>query len=204
MLGEIDRLQALLTQAIDERNQQAGAAAMAEAYNVEADLEIARLEDLLRASEERARQGATLTLTQIAEQHPQIPELTLAIEKLRPNTGQRQRRIEALLARLPRVFTWASDTGEIAYGQPFLHVIVDLEKEELDLVIGAVEQLATEGPTYPALMTRKLRKRIPFTPVSGFSSRAARELRITWSKDGMVTIHWAYRRGDSRVGDSEA
>jgi hypothetical protein len=63
--------------------------------------------------------------------------------------------------------------------------------------------MTLQGHEYTSLHTRKSRMRLPNSPLGCLVSRGADDLRFTWTKNGAVTVHWLYRKGDSRVRQKE-
>ena len=174
-----------------------------EEYNVYADGENAALEERLRRLEESVRTIHAATLEEIAEKNPKFPQLLTIAEEMKTDVGIRQARIRELEKRLPQTFGWASDSGKIEYKPTFLKALADLTKEEQTQVVLQLETLALQGPEYASLHTRKSKMRLPHSPLGCFVSRGANDLRFTWIKNGIVVLHWLYRKGDTRVKQTE-
>jgi hypothetical protein len=66
-----------------------------------------------------------------------------------------------------------------------------------------MEILSREGGEYPSLQTRKFKSRLPHSPRECLVSHGADDLRFSWKKNGDITVYWLYRKGDSRVRESE-
>lgn len=111
--------------------------------------------------------------------------------------------MESLKRSLPQTFSWANDSGTIEYKQHFLRALVLLSKDEREQVVGQLGYLASQGPEYASLHMRKSKIRMPYTPENCMVSRGADDLRFTWKKNGSITVYWLYRKGDSRVRQSE-
>lgn len=174
-----------------------------EAYQEYADTELASLEDQLRATRDSVHAFVGAKLEEIAENYPEYPMLEEIARKIKSKQGQRQQRLSELVARLPQSFEWPSDKGAIIYQPTFVKVLADLAAEEQAQVLSQLEMLATQGLEYASLHTRKLRHRMPNSPVGCFQSRVADDIRFTWSKNGKVTVHWLFRKGHSRVKQIE-
>lgn len=163
------------------------------------------LEERLESTRESLRRARSATIEEIAAEHPEIPQLASIAANLRnAASGQKREDLKRAIERLPKVFTWTSDRGEISYKEPFHTAFVRLTRDEQDQVIRQLEALAAQGAHYASLHTRKHEIRFPFSPAGCFTSRGADDLRFTWKKNGSVIIHWLFRKGDSRVRQSEA
>lgn len=162
------------------------------------------LEERLAATRESLRRAHSATIEEIAAEHPEIPQLTTIAQQLKSGSGRRQEELKKMLGRLPKEFNWGNDRGGITYQEPFRKALVGLEPSEQEQVIRQLEAFATQGAEYTSLHTRKNEMRLPFSPAGCFTSRGADDLRFTWKKNGDVVIYWLYRKGDSRVRQSEA
>jgi len=105
---------------------------------------------------------------------------------------------------LPKTFQWPNDSGRIEYEQHFFDAFWGLTAEEQRRVIDQLHTLATQGPEYPSLHTRKPEMRLPHSPLGCLVSRGAQELRFTWAKNATIVVCWLYRKGDSRVRQNSA
>ncbi len=90
------------------------------------------------------------------------------------------------------------------YDTYFLKEMSALPNEDQVRVSKAVRTLAEKGSTYPGLKTEKMYEQIPHTPGGAFQCRATDELRFTWTKSsGKIIVHFLYRKGDTRIRQSE-
>lgn len=175
-----------------------------EAYAAYAETENADLEDRLRGAEERIADLHSETLEQIADLHPELPQLYAVVQDMRSHGSRRHEKMMALQKTLPRKFSWASESGDIEYKPAFLRALVDLRPEEQHQICEQLGVLANHGWEYASLQSRKNIQRFPFTPSGCFTSRGADDLRFTWTKNGALIVHWVYRKGDRRVKQKEA
>lgn len=164
-----------------------------------------RLEMALRDARERLRHAHSAALEEIAAENPDIPQLTVLAQQMKKSNGRQRSEVrEQIIARLPKSFKWQSDSGSIQYNERVIGLLVEMPVEDRERVVKQFEMLATHGLEHPSLHTRKYDEaRLPFTPLPCFGSRATDELRFTWTKNGGVTVHWLYRKGDSRIRQSE-
>ncbi|MEK7542176.1 MAG: hypothetical protein AAB524_00570 [Patescibacteria group bacterium] len=197
VLGENERLKTEL-----QDHQQCGKrAADDQAYIKLVEEEIERLEARIRGALEGIRRAHSDTLEDIAQQHPELPQLTLIAQEMKSGVGRREREAKRLLSLLPVSFTWQN---EKVYEGRFLDLLADLTLPEQEQIVKQVEMLIREGSLYASLHTRKTEMKLPHTPVRAFTSRGSDDLRFTWSKEGnTITIYWLFRKGDSRVRYSE-
>jgi hypothetical protein len=175
-----------------------------EEYNRYADEEITTLSDKLRGAHDNMRAVMESNLEQIADKYPEYPELAEIARKIGSGKGQRQQKLNELIARLPQDFKWQNDSGKVAYEQPFVKALGDLTADEQNQLIAQLEILATQGLEYASLHTRKIKYRLPNSPLNCFQSRVADHIRFTWTKNGKLTIHFLFRKGDSRVRQVES
>jgi hypothetical protein len=158
------------------------------------------LEEQIRIAQQGFHRARIASLADIAAEYPHIPELAEALKKISRVPTTR----EVIIARLPREFTWGTDRDRIIYERPFLDALLDFSADEQNQVVKQIEHLAMYGPEYGALHTRKKAFRIPFSPEGAFTSRGAEGTRFSWKKNGALTLHWLYRKGNSLVRESEA
>jgi hypothetical protein len=174
-----------------------------EEYNGYADGEIARLEEELRLARDNARSMVDAKLEQIAERYPDYPELAEIARKIKNGKGQRQQKLDELIGRLPKSFAWQNDKGAIEYKPTFTKLLGDLASDEQEQLMTQLVALAEHGMDYSSLYTNKIKYRLPHSPLNCFCSRVASDIRFTWTKNGHLTIHWLFRKGDSRTGQVE-
>ena len=163
---------------------------------------------VLQARLDEAKQGMrhvhSIALEELAAEYPEFPELSAIAQRLKKGPGRRQDNVSKLMALLPKSFSWPNNNGAMVYEQHFLEALAELRPEEQEQVIKQIGCLANEGPEYHSLHTVKCEMRLPFSPAGCFKSRGAETLRFTWKKNSSVHIHWLYRKGDSRVRETEA
>ncbi|TAN33256.1 hypothetical protein EPN28_02680 [Patescibacteria group bacterium] len=147
------------------------------------------------------RKAHDLSVLQLALQYPQHPQLMEIAQRIEEDKKQGQNEMGTLVAQLPKTYTG----GTIEYKQRFLRLLFDLARNEQEQIIGQLRNLAEQGPKHASLHTRKTQIRLLYSPMDCMVSRGADDIRFTWSKEnGAITVHWLYRKGDSRVRQSEA
>lgn len=161
------------------------------------------LEERLRQAKESVRLAQATTLDRIAEENPDLPQLTVLAQQLRERKAPGGE-FQELLAQLPTTFNWLQESGKIVYKDRFLKELDKVSREERGQVVRQLHNLATQGSEYAALHTRKSWMRLPFSPPECLVSRGADDLRFTWKKNSDVEIFWLYRKGDARVRQSES
>lgn len=143
-------------------------------------------------------------LRQIAAEAPENPQLTAIAEKLEEEIAVTEKDVVTLLSRLPKTYQWENGNGSFSYEETFLRAVVNFSGDEQQQVVAALEKFARDR-TYSSLQTKRALRRLPYSPARSMMSRAASDLRFSWRHaDSVVTIYWAWRRGDSRTGQSEA
>ncbi|HEU0050772.1 MAG TPA: cell division protein ZapB [Patescibacteria group bacterium] len=162
------------------------------------------LEERLRVAKQGIKGLHTARIQDLAEQYPEYPELYRIAQEISMGETRRKKDIETLQAKLPQTFVWTNDQGKISYERRFLDLLFDLMESERNQVIDQLATLSTQGSQYASLHTRKYNLKIPFSPNGCFVSRGADDLRFTWKKNGEIRIFWLYRKGDSRVRQTEA
>jgi cell division septum initiation protein DivIVA len=164
------------------------------------------LELRIKAAQEAIRKAHVASLEEIAKEHPEIPNLFSYAERIRAGKGWRERQQEELVAHLPSQFNWTSESGTIQYQDRFLRILLKAEEGDRDRIIRQLQTLATQGPEYASLNTRKNDYgRIPFSPRPCFTSRATDEWRFSWTKEvGTVTLYWLYRKSETVLSQSES
>lgn len=175
-----------------------------ESYIQYMDSEYTASEERLKELKQSLRHLHSATLEQIAEEHPEFPQLYIIAQEMKANPARRQEQYNKLTSRLPKIFAWQSDTGSMVYETHFLRALSDLSREEQDQVIKQIGILSIQGPEYASLHTVKCEMRFPSSPAGCMKSRGAETLRFNWKKDGDVHLYWLYRKGDSRVRQTEA
>jgi hypothetical protein len=94
------------------------------------------LEERVRLVKENMRHVRSMTLEEIAREHPEFPDLLAIARKLKESPATRlEQKITALQERLPQTFSWFNDSGRILYQRPFLHALTDFPQEEQQQVI---------------------------------------------------------------------
>ncbi|OGZ96681.1 MAG: hypothetical protein A2847_01555 [Candidatus Sungbacteria bacterium RIFCSPHIGHO2_01_FULL_50_25] len=167
--------------------------------------EILRLEEQLREARASLRHARSTTLEEIAREHPEIPHLTVIAQQLKNGGTKSVSDLEKLRESLPTEYAWPNDQGRFSYSDRFLRELAGFEPHEQERVARQLGVLGSQGSGYASLHTRKIEMRLPFSPPECFVSRGADDLRFTWSKkEGEILVHWVYRKGDSRVRQSEA
>lgn len=161
------------------------------------------LEERLRQAKESVRLAQATTLDRIAEENPDLPQLTVLAQQLRERKAPGGE-FQELLAQLPTTFNWLQESGKIVYKDRFLKELAKVNREERGQMVKQLHNLATQGSEYAALHTRKSWMRLPFSPPECLVSRGADDLRFTWKKNSDVEIFWLYRKGDARVRQSES
>ncbi len=206
MLAENEALKCEVTRLTVEAEPLKNRAADDQRYIELVESELTTFENKVRELREAVRKAQSSahadTLETIAEQHPEIPQLTIIVQKLREVRGRQDKTAE-LIVRLPTSFTWLNDKGVIEYRDQFLKALEGLRVEEQEQVVGQLVMLATQGPEYASLHTRKTAIRLPYSPPDCLVSRGADDLRFSWKKNGHITVYWLFRKGDSRVRYSE-
>lgn len=163
----------------------------------------ASFEAQLRTAKDSIRLALRANIETLAREHPEISELTTAAERLKKPAARIG--AEAIESQLPQNFSWKSDQGRIAYKESFLREILRLPREEQQQVVRHIGMLAEHGPEHGSLHTRKYRHGgIPFSPVPCWASRGADDLRFSWVKNGDLAVYWLWRRGDTRIRQSES
>lgn len=175
-----------------------------EAYNEYANNENALLEDKLLIAKEEMKNLRSTQLEEIAVRYPEFPQLMLFAQQLKEGAGRRQKQIQDIFRDLPQAFKWANDSGAVIYQPTFLEALADLQQKEQRQAIAQLKTLVSQGPEYASLHTRKILMQLPHSPLGCFTSRGASDIRFTWTKNGKITVYWLYRKGDSRVRQSEA
>lgn len=204
MLTENDELRRQAERFAEEKRGLEGQLADDQAYIQLAEAELEALQKLLDSARGNIKIAHGRTLEQIALENPEFPDLLKIAQQLRDTPGRKRKRLEELRRLLPATFKWQNDEGQFTYQEPFLRALGDLTEDERNQSLKQLENFAKYGPEYAALNTKKSGVRKPYTPLEHFTSRGAAELRFTWTKNGGVTVHWLYRRGDSRVRYAEA
>lgn len=203
MLAENERLKEEVNRLTEEAGEKSGVEEDFETYIRFVESENAALEERVRAAKEGMRHLHSASLGEIAEQHPEFPELFVIAQKMKQGQSKRQELIERLQGRLPQIFTWANDTGSIKFERHFLRAFAELTQEEQEQVIRQMEAFAQQGPEQASLHTRKSSMRLPYSPQGCMTSRGASDLRFTWKKNDSITIYWLFRKGDTRVRQVE-
>lgn len=161
------------------------------------------LEESLRHAREAVKRSHASTLEEIARENPEFPRLTTIAQEIAAKQSGKAG-VEALAQHLPKVFQWTSDSGKIEYRPQFFRAFADLRDEDRAQVRKQLETLSAQGPEYTSLYTKKSSVPKPYTPTPHFLSRGADDIRFTWTKNGTVVVYWVFRRGDTRVRQSEA
>ncbi len=130
-------------------------------------------------------------------------KLRLAQEEEKQKKAGRQELVQQLSSTLPKAFLWQTEKGEIIYKNKFLEELAELPQEDRKRVIWQLEVLGKNGSSYPSLQSKKIKLTIPYSPSGCMASRGTDEIRFTWQKDGGLVVYWLYRKGDSRVRESE-
>lgn len=175
-----------------------------EAYVRLAEEEIANLNRRLEEVRQLSRYAHSATLQEIADQHPEFVQLSAIIRDMKEFPARRQEQIASLLKRLPQTFAWANDKGGVHYEESFMRALFEFTQEEQEQVIKQLGVLATQGAEHNSLHTRKYEIRLPHSPVGCMVSRGSDVLRFAWQKNGVIKVFWLFRKGDTRVRQSES
>ncbi|MBI2551135.1 hypothetical protein HYV73_02200 [Candidatus Uhrbacteria bacterium] len=143
-------------------------------------------------------------LARLAKEFPEFPELARVAGQIKEGKTRQEREEEALLGFLPKEFAWENDAGTVQYETAFLRALRDLPSDDQKRIISQLEVLCVHGASYASLHTRKCNFKLPFTAEGSFSSRGSDELRFTWKKNGSIRIMWCYRKGETRIRQSES
>lgn len=161
--------------------------------------ECAAVEGRLQTAKDAMKHAHSVSLQEIATQHPQFPDLFRIAQQMEENKNKRQGQMDKLLGRLPQTFSWSKDSGKICYELHFLNALLEMRQEEQDQVIKHITMLSKDGPEQNSLHTNKCWIRLPYSPPECLVSRGANDLRFVWKKNGDITVYWLFRKGDSRV-----
>lgn len=203
MLTENEKLKVEIARLSEENEQQSHQTEDFETYIQFVENENATLEERLKTIREGMRHLHSASLEEIAEQHPEFPELLTIAQRMKERPNRRQEQINKVLGRLPQTFVWANDSDSIRYEQHFLRSLSELKPNEQEQVIRQLEILAQQGSEQASLHTNKSWTRLPYSPTGCLVSRGADDLRFTWKKNGEIIVYWLYRKGDTRVRQTE-
>jgi len=175
-----------------------------ESYIRYMDSEYTASEERLKELKQSMRHVHSTTLEQMANEYPEFPQLLIIAQKMKDSPVRRQLQLSKLVGRLPQTFAWQNDTGVMIYETHFLRALSDIRSDEQEQVIKQIGILSIQGPEYASLHTVKCEMRFPSSPAGCMKSRGAETLRFTWKKNGGIHLYWLYRKGDSRVRQTEA
>lgn len=130
-------------------------------------------------------------------------KLGLVKEAEKSKKEDKQEVLRKLSEALPKEFVWGNDVGQMVYKSKFLEELSEFPAEIQKRVIEQMEVLGKNGMGYPSLHTKRIKQTLPYSPQGCLASRGTDEIRFTWQKNGPVMVYWVYRKGDSRVRDSE-
>ncbi len=168
-------------------------------------------EHLVKAGAQFEREQDHLSaLEKIVSAFPQIPQLFEMKEKIRAVIKPVVKQDYLVPEDFPR-FMRSEGNARMQYKESFLDDFYDLPRIEQLAVVEALKKLSQYGRTHPSLQTKMLAKDVignlgpalRGTPVGALYSRASREIRFTWIKEGMNAIFIRAGRR-SATGFSEA
>lgn len=153
----------------------------------------------LRGEMERIKE---MRLEELVELFPQSTRLYRLVQELEEKTRE-EGRYEKML---PRITQW--DEGEllIEYLPRFREQFRAFAAREQGQIVTAIQRLTSspEACFNSGFDTQKMRKSYPGTPDEFLKSRASRELRLGWRKEGPVIYFYiAFRKGDKDYVESE-
>ncbi len=204
VLGENEMLKAETMRFTDEYAELTRRVSSAEDMIKMLEGDNASLEERLAATRDMVKSAHGALLEEIARDNPGEPQLTLIAQRLASRGGGRSAELQRMRDRLPKNFSWGQDKGEILYEEKFVRSLGNFSAMEQEQVVKQLVIFASHGSDYASLHTRKSWMRLPFSPPDCMVSRGADDLRFTWAKNGDINVYWVYRKGDSRVRQSEA
>jgi hypothetical protein len=163
------------------------------------------LQDKLAVAMEALSKGDDAQhLREVAAKSPEDAQVSAIVADLETDVAAAKRKMLELAARLPKVYHWESGLGDFVYEEAFLCAVVGFTADEQRQFVSSLEYFAADR-THTSLKSKRIGQRDLHAPPRSMMSRASRELRFAWKHaNSVVTIYYAWRRGDSRFGQSEA